>query len=123
MDLIVKKSKIHGKGVFANRDFKKGEIIVKWEYRELTECQAQRISKNDLPYLNKISGKYLLMDAPGKYVNSSCNPNTFPIEMCDVALRDIKKGEEITTDYGNSNPEEFICNCQKCREKKALNYF
>jgi len=30
-DVIVKKSKIHGLGVFASRNFKKGEIIIKWD--------------------------------------------------------------------------------------------
>ena len=29
-DVTVKKSKIHGMGVFAARNFKKGEVILKW---------------------------------------------------------------------------------------------
>ena len=29
--VIVKQSKIHGKGVFATKNFKKGEIVLKWD--------------------------------------------------------------------------------------------
>ena len=31
VDVAVKKSKIEGLGVFALRDFKKGEIVIKWD--------------------------------------------------------------------------------------------
>ena len=30
-DVIVKKSFIQDKGVFANRDFKRGEIVIEWK--------------------------------------------------------------------------------------------
>jgi len=29
-DVLVKRSKIEGKGVFAKRNFKKGEVVIKW---------------------------------------------------------------------------------------------
>ena len=35
---------------------------------------------------------------PERYVNHSKNPNTHQTHKCDVVLRDIKKGEMITTD-------------------------
>jgi len=33
--VVVKKSKISGKGVFASRDFKKGEIVLRWRPKKI----------------------------------------------------------------------------------------
>ena len=30
-DVIIKDSKIQGKGVFANKNFKKGKMVMKWD--------------------------------------------------------------------------------------------
>lgn len=47
MDVIVKKSKIDGKGVFAARDFKKGEIVIKWDIsHELTPEEVKKTPRN-----------------------------------------------------------------------------
>ena len=46
MDVIIKKSKIEGKGVFAARDFKKGEIVVKWDIsHQLSPEEAKNFLK------------------------------------------------------------------------------
>ncbi len=39
-DIVVKKSKIIGKGVFAIRDFKKGEVVLKWNPKPITKFEA-----------------------------------------------------------------------------------
>ena len=80
-DIIIKKSSIgqfkNGFGLFTARDFKKGEIV-----------------------------KIFLYPIPERYVNHSDNPNTIQNfeKGYDIALRDIKSGEEITTD---STKEDF----------------
>jgi SET domain-containing protein len=43
MDIIVKKSKINGKSVFAKRDFKKGEVILKWSPKKLTTEEVGKL--------------------------------------------------------------------------------
>ena len=104
-DLIIKKSKIgqfeKGLGVFANRDFKKGEIIVKYKnLRPLTKTEFQKLPKSEKTFTHKHWGVIYLYPLPARYVNHSSNPNTVQNlkERCDIALRSIKKGEEITTD-------------------------
>lgn len=119
-DIIVKKSKIHRKGVFANRDFKKGEVILKWDtsYKLIKE-EVDKLPEKEKIYVSYFKGKYILMQPPEKYVNHSCDANTTAKNFCDVAKRDIKKGEEITGDYSEELlPGEVIkCNCgsKKCR--------
>jgi len=104
-DIIIKKSKIHGKGVFANRDFKKGEVVIDYSTcsEKLTEKQVKKLSENQKRYVSFINGKYVLFKSPANYVNHSCDANTKTSKKGDVALRNIKKGEEITGDYSNEN--------------------
>jgi len=119
-DVIVKKSKIQGRGVFAARDFKKGETVLKWDVsRELSEEEAENFPEDQKGYVAFWGGKYVLQLPPARYVNHSCEPNTFVKDFCDIAKKDIKKGEEITSDY-STVPEPNMnmkCNCggKDCR--------
>lgn len=99
-NLIVKKSKIHGKGVFANKDFKKGEIVIKWQPKILKKSDVVKLTKKQKTYVHISYGKPLLMSYPEKFVNHSDRPNTKAKGHSDVAIRNITKGEEITTNYG-----------------------
>lgn len=119
-DIVVKESSIEGRGVFARRDFKKGEVVLKWgNSRELTQKQADGLSENEKRYVECFGGRYLLMQPPERFVNHSCDANTFVFGRCDVAKRDIQKGEEITSDYTeiNSPYVDMKCNCgsKNCR--------
>ena len=109
-DVVVKDSRISGKGVFAGRNFKKGETVLTWHPKILTNKEVTRLSKNDKNYL--IEGKQnLLMQPPERYVNHSCDSNTKPTEKSDVAIKDIKIGEEITSDYSRITSVSFTCHC------------
>lgn len=100
MDVSVKESKIEGKGVFAERDFKKGEVVLKWDTKNLlTEDEVAKMPPDERSYVSYFKGKYILMQEPERYVNHACEANTYAKDFADVALRDIKKGEEITADY------------------------
>ena len=86
-------------GVFANRDFKKGELIVKWNLKTLAEDEYQRLPEYERNnFVHKRNGRYLLYPEPERHVNRSKNPNAVVdfTKEADVALRNIKKGEEIT---------------------------
>ena len=102
MDVIIKKSKIgqFDKGVFANKNFKKGEIVIRYNLKLLTEQEFQKLSKSEKRFTHKHWGKIYLYQSPARYVNHSLNPNTIQNlkDCCDIAARNIKKGEEITTD-------------------------
>lgn len=90
--VYVKKSRIHGKGLFAHRLIKKGEVIGVIEGRRVT-----------------LGGCYVLWDdyesgirvpAPFKYINDSNKPNACYYDTMEVvALKDIKPHEEITHQY------------------------
>ncbi|MBN2422374.1 SET domain-containing protein [Candidatus Woesearchaeota archaeon] len=119
--VIVKDSKIQGRGVFADKDFKKGDIVMKWDASMiLTEKEAKKIPARYKKYLVFFKGKYIMAQYPEKYLNHSCEPNTKEGNLCDIAIRDIKKGEELTTDYSINSPPQLKmkCNCKskKCRK-------
>jgi len=117
-DVIVKKSKINKKGVFANKNFKKGEVVLEWHPKTLKESEVRKMPADKRHYVYKSADKYFLMQSPEKYVNHSCDANTEARNGRDIAVRDIKKGEEITSDYTKQGSStSFICTCgsQKCR--------
>jgi SET domain-containing protein len=121
MEISIKKSKIQGKGVFAERDFKKGEVVVKHKFRVITKKEYESLPECDKGCVGVDGKKYLQFLAPSKYVNHSCNPNTFVKCGADVALRDIKKGEEITNYYEDDDPEfQMVCNCGSKNCKKVI---
>lgn len=122
--VIIKKSNINGNGVFANRNFKKGEVILKWKLDNIiSEKEFEKLSDNEKVYINKIYlDKYIVMQSPEKFVNYSCNPNTYCENYCDIALRDIKNGEEITGSYASNNEiiVDFKCNCKEINCKRII---
>lgn len=119
-NIIVKKSCIEGKGVFAARDFKQGDVVLKWNPRILSLEQAKKVPAKKKRYLDYLKGKYILMQTPEKYVNHSCDANTYVKDWYDIAKRNIKKGEEITSDYAKSVGTDLNmkCNCgsKACRK-------
>ena len=112
--VIVKNSKIHNKGVFAARNFKTGEIVLRWDTsNELIDEEVKNISPELKEYVTVLDGKNILMQEPERYVNHSCDANTTAKQFCDVANRDIKKDEEITANYREVLPPNYSmkCNC------------
>lgn len=117
--VITKKSKIHGKGIFANKSFKKGKVVLHWDISNLLTKEAfNKLSEKNKYYVNKTNGKLIIMQEPEKYVNHSCSPNTKIKDFCDVAIKNIKKGEEITSNYAKDLPEEISMKCS-CKEKNC----
>ena len=117
-DIIVKNSKIHGKGVFANRDFRKGDVVVKHRLKELSVEEYNKLSSREKHFVGIDKKKCLLFLPPARYVNHSCNPNTKVKGKTDVAIKNILKGEEITTYYKDDYVQfKMACNCgsKNCR--------
>lgn len=119
--VIVKRSKINGKGVFAARNFKKNEPVLHWDLSKvLSKSAVSKLPAQTKKYVTYLNGKFVMMPSPEKYVNHSCEPNTTAKNFCDVAIRSIKKGEEITANYEEELlPGTFMrCHCgsKKCRK-------
>ena len=118
-DVIVQKSKLHGKGVFADRNFRKGSTIIRWDTSiALMDCDARKIPLKNRKYLVRSNGLYILTQSPEKYLNHSCMPNTMEKNHCDIALRYIRKGEELTTDYSIDAPPHIKMKC-KCKSSNC----
>ena len=119
---IIKKSKYEGKGIFALKNFKEDETIVKINHSRIVyKKDVSKLSKEDQNHTSYISGgKYIIMKSPEKYINHSCNPNVYIKNMKVIAMRNIKKGEEITFDYSINGIDSWKikCNCgsKDCRK-------
>ena len=98
--VTIKKGNLFGKGVFANKDFKKGEVVIKYRLKPLTKEEFEALPSMEKNFTHVHWGVIYLYSSPERYVNHSHNPNTHPNlkDRCDVAIKDIKKGEQITTD-------------------------
>ena len=66
----------------------------------LTSGQFQNLPESEKMFVHKHWGKIYLYSEPERFVNHSDSPNTYQDlrKQCDIALRDIIKGEPITTD-------------------------
>lgn|SRR3989338_8587003 len=139
---IVKKSKTQGNGLFATRNIKRGELILRCDIRKLksySEKEVQRNPKLQSQHCDYIGHNRYVMDfSPASYINHSCDPNVYvknrSIKVKDYySFRDIKKGEEITVDYAAGaadqinakNPWVLYCKCgsKSCRKKITGDFF
>jgi SET domain-containing protein len=122
-DVVVKKSNIQGNGVFAIRGFKKGEKVLHWDTLSvLSKEEVDEKSEEEKRHITYFEGKYVEMKSPEKYVNHSCDENTTIRDFCDVAIRDISKGEEITGNYSEDlfPGDTFKCNCKSRNCKRII---
>lgn len=116
----VRRSKIHGSGVFAKRAIKKGEFIIEYKgkLRSHAEVDAAYDGEDETghTFLFTLNDDYVL-DAnidgnDARWINHSCAPNCESSHVEDPggdpakdrivieAARDIKAGEELSYNYG-----------------------
>lgn len=99
-DLIISKGNLAEKGVYAGRDFREGEVVIKYHLKSLTQEEFDALPESERIFIHIHHSIIDLYGEPERYVNHSEDPNTLPDHkiQADVAIRDIKKGEMITTD-------------------------
>ncbi len=122
-EVVIKESLIDGKGIFASRNFKQGEVILHWDTTQVIDkSELKKLDEEEKKYITLVNGQYTKMQEPEKFVNHSYNPDTYVKNFCDVALRDISEGEEITSDYTDSLPPNTVipCNCGSKRCRKVI---
>jgi SET domain-containing protein len=117
-DLIeIKDSGIKGKGLFARRDIKKGEVIFRFQgiLGDDAHTNGKSLQIDDDLFLEST----IFYD---DYLNHSCDPDCFidwkTLDL--VAKRDIKMGDEINFDYCTSDWDDtdlledwsFKCGCE-----------
>lgn len=114
-----------GLGLYAARDYKKGELIIEYTGETITADEANRRGGKYLFELNDnwtIDGKGRGNTA--RYINHSCRPNAYPelsedeTQVHIYAKRAIRLGEEITYNYGKMYFTQLLkpmgCRCAKC---------
>ena len=109
----VRDSGVHGKGVYAVRPLKAGDVVLEYKGEIITWQEALDRHPHDPEQPNHtfyfhlddghvIDGKHLGNSA--KWINHSCEPNLEAEQEGDRvflrALRDITPGEELFFDYG-----------------------
>ncbi|HRG24165.1 MAG TPA: SET domain-containing protein-lysine N-methyltransferase [Chitinophagaceae bacterium] len=123
----VAKSKIAGKGAYALQRIPARKKIGDLGGVIITMKEAMRLIKN-LKVINLVElDNDLALNASAnpndmRFINHSCGPNTYLRVMKDrvefYALRDIKKGEELSCDYGETHHEGKLpckCGAKNCR--------
>lgn len=109
-----------GKGVFARRNFNPGKIVVRGRI-------VRRVPQRTNYSFQVGARKHVDLDIPAKLINHSCDPN---LGIKDnvfggydfVAIRPIKKGEELCWDYCMSEyysiaVKRCLCGSKICRKK------
>ena len=108
--IVVRGSGIHGKGVFATRAITKGERIIEYKGKLITEAAADARYGDDETnhtFLFLLDND-MVIDAyrggnSARWVNHSCSPNCEPVEegsrLYIHAIRNIRAGEELAYEY------------------------
>jgi len=125
----IRKSPIKGRGLFAKKDIKKGEIIfiksghIVEGYKEMIKLE-KKLGEYDL----QITDEFYLCPKTKEevkdtaiFINHSCDPNVGPDgQITFVAIRDIKAGEELYYDYAMTTDRNYrlkcSCGSKNCRK-------
>jgi SET domain-containing protein len=116
----VKESPIHGKGLFAIRPIKKGEIVaVKGGYifdRRTLRKTEKSVGPAEIQIADDLYiGLYRKAQRKGGMIfsNHSCEP-TIGVkgQIVFVALRDIRAGEELTHDWATTDDGHYKLKCR-----------
>lgn len=114
----VRNSRIHGKGVFATADIPAGTELIEYTGRLITREQADEQYDeiySGHTFLFTLNDDWIIDGNVGgndaRWINHGCAPNCIPYlhghptdhkrdKVIIETLRDVKKGEELTYDYG-----------------------
>ncbi len=118
-----KKSIIHANGLYAKKGIAKATPIIQYVGKKIKNSEIKAQDPNNCIYLFEIN-KRLTIDGDipnniAKYINHSCEPNChteiIKNEVWIYASRDIKKGEELSYDYGFQRYgwQDHPCRCGK----------
>jgi uncharacterized protein len=118
-----------GRGLFAKKNIKKGEIITTFSGGIKKVIIKNKEDSESFVGTHLLGLKRTLWLAPKKedplyYTNHSCNPNSgIKGAVRLYALRDISKDEEITFDYSTTEEDIYWsmeCNCNSINCRKNI---
>ena len=119
---IVKGVRGKERGVFATKDFQKGDIVIIGKPIKYESKQTEYTIQMDID-------KHAIFNAPSILLNHSCDPNCGMVLnefgwYNFIAMKNIKAGEEIVWDYcmsewvtPNMGRIECLCGSEICRKR------
>ena len=132
----VRRSGVHGKGMFALAPLAAGEVVIEYTGEVITWREALRrhphdASDPDHTFYFHIDEKHVIDAKVGgnsaRWINHACDPNCEADEQDGrvfiTALRDIAPGEELAYNYGlvidqrytKKLKRQFACRCGSAR--------
>jgi hypothetical protein len=133
-DVIVGPSPVQRTGVFAARDFAANETVLLIDDSRVVDGRnplRRELGEREHHCDYLADGKMMLMQSPERYINSSCDPNTY-VKTTDgvrqvIVFRRIGTGGEVTYDYivNCHCGVRWTCNCgsPRCRGEVAASFF
>ena len=136
----VRESEIHGTGVFASTKVPKGKKVIEYIGEKITKKESARrsialIEKNrgsetdGAVYIFEVNKRHdidgNIPENTARFINHSCDPNCEPDVIKNrvwlISTRKIKKGEELSYNYGFDleDYEEHKC---RCGAKECIGY-
>jgi len=137
-----KKSKIHGTGIVASQNIKKGTTIIQYIGEKISKKEGDRRSTERIKkylgkknegsvYIFELNKRYdidgSLSYNKARFINHSCNPNCevdiINNEIWVISIKNIKIGEELNYDYGYPfDKEDYKDHICKCGSKNCIKY-
>jgi uncharacterized protein len=134
----VRRSDVHGLGVFALRDLRVDEVIGHYTGRRYGPDDSHPGWNDQLTYLFGLSDGSVIDGAQGgnatRHINHACVPNVEAVERRGAddellvvvrTIRAIRAGDELFLDYAlvidGDDPNEYRCTCgtESCRGTMA----
>lgn len=142
---VVRNSPIHGRGVFAARNIKKGTRITEYVGERISHAEADRrhedkAEDDNHTFLFTVNSRTVIDGGNGgndaRWINHSCDPNCESViernRVFVEAVKNIKAGEELAYDYMiERDPDDppgmdevFGCRCgtKKCRGTMLIDW-
>ena len=136
-----KKSHVHGRGLFAIQNIKKGSKIIEYIGDKVTKKegdkradkqikQYKKNKNNGMVYIFELNKLYDIDGSVShnhaKLINHSCNPNCeveiINNEIWISAIKNIKKYTELSYNYGYSYDTDYVDHVCKCGSSKCVGY-
>jgi uncharacterized protein len=125
-DIVIRRSKIHRYGVYANQRIPANRKVIEYTGMRLNRKDAAAVDSGEYTYLFAVDDYWTLDGARNgsgaEIINHSCDPNLISRVMKGhvlyMSLRAIKPGEELTIDYNFADlSEATACSCgaKDCR--------
>jgi SET domain-containing protein len=128
-DVVVRAAGARGQGVFALRDFSRGEFIFRRRHgRVVRNQEIDTLSAEDQRHLCELDWETsAVLLPPGCYLNHSCDPNAMRKGVHVYAWKDIRQNEEITIEYRlnafGDERSECLCGSNNCPGEVIWSFF